>query len=268
MKKSIFVKLFLVLLFAFECAGFSSINAKSLIAGDEIGVVLLHGKGGDTRWVDPLGNSLRAARIHVLVPDMPWHRNRIYDKTFEDSFGEINAHLGKLRQKGATKAFVAGHSLGAVVAAGYAATFDDISGIILLAPGHFVSWSGFHANFKDDLARAEQMISAGNGDKKANFGDINMGKRDSRRVTAKIYHSWFSPNGPADFVVNMTRLKKDIAVLYVAGERDTTPKTKDRSYAFEGAPENVRNHFTVIPSDHLSTPADSAAVVVEWLRQF
>jgi 2',3'-cyclic-nucleotide 2'-phosphodiesterase (5'-nucleotidase family) len=47
----------------------------------------------------------------ALVPDMPWHRNRIYDKTFEDSLQEINAHVEKLIQKGAKKVFVAGHSL-------------------------------------------------------------------------------------------------------------------------------------------------------------
>jgi hypothetical protein len=121
------------------------------------------------------------------------------------------------------------------VAAGYGATHDNISGIILLAPGHFVSLSGFHANFKDDLARAEQMISEGNGDVKANFGDINMGRRDSRWVTAKIYHSWFAPNGPADFEVNMTRLKKDIAVLYI----EPVEKVSEKLFA-----ENVKKMAT------------------------
>jgi pimeloyl-ACP methyl ester carboxylesterase len=264
MKKLNLVKLFLVLLFTFACAGFNPINAQPL---NEIGVVLLHGKGGDTRWVDPLGNSLMAVKVQVLVPDMPWHRNRIYDKTFEDSLQEINAHVETLKKQGAKKVFVAGHSLGAVVAAGYGATHDNISGIILLAPGHFVSMSGFHANFKADLARAEQMISEGKGDVKANFGDSNMGRRDNRWVTAKIYHSWVAPNGPADFVVNMTRLKKNIAVLYVAGERDNIPGTKDRSYVFDRVPANKGNYFTIIPSDHLSVPADSAAVVIEWLRK-
>jgi hypothetical protein len=111
-------------------------------------------------------------------------------------------------------------------------------------------------------------MSAGKGDEKASFGDINMGKMENRYVAPRIYISWFSPDAPADFVTNMTRLKKDIAVLYIAGERDTTLKTKDRTYAFERAPENERNYFTIIPSDHLSVPANSTAVIINWLRQF
>jgi esterase/lipase len=268
MKKLKPVKLFLISLVLLGLATFNTADSQPLSAPNEIGIVLLHGKGGDTRWVDPLGKDLRKAGVRVADPDMAWHRNRIYDKTFEDSLQEINVHVNELKQKGAKKVFVAGHSLGAVVAAGYGAAFNDITGIILLAPGHFVSFSGFSSRFKDDLARAEQMMSAGKGDEKVSFGDINMGKTESRYITPRIYLSWFSPDGPADFVTNMTRLKKDIAVLYVAGERDTTLKTKDRSYAFERAPENERNYFTVIPSDHLSVPASSTAVVVNWLRQF
>jgi esterase/lipase len=219
-------------------AGCSSKSIKPIENGNILGVVLMHGKGGGTKWVDPLASNLRSTGVQVVTPAMPWHRRRIYDKTFEASMLEIQKHVRKLKSDGAISVFVAGHSLGAIAAAGYGARYEDIQGIILLAPGHFTDWGGFHGKFVGDLKKADSMIDSGQGDKKSRFGDINAGKTSTRYTTAKIYMSWFSPIGPAEFVSNMANLKGNIPVLYVAGSRDYIPQTQNREYAFDRAPEN------------------------------
>jgi len=248
-------------------AGWGS-DVRPLPNGKEIGIVLMHGKDGNTRYVDDLAGRLSSADIHVLTPDMPWHKKRIYDKTFEDSMKEINQYVEKLRAQGVKKVFVAGHSLGAVAAAGYGATFGDIDGIILLAPGHFTGFKGFRERFSNEVARAKAMIKEGKGDQAGRFGDINMGSTSDRYVSAEIYYSWFAPGGPADFASNMARLKNGMAVLYIAGEKDSTPGSRDKGYAFDKAPRNDKSLFFTVPSDHLSVPGDSDRIVLDWLRKF
>lgn len=246
--------------------GCNPANIKPIEGGNTLGVVLLHGKGGDTRWVNPLASNLRSAGVQVAVPDMPWHRNRIYDKSFDDSLAEISGYVGRLKANGAQKVFVAGHSLGAIAAAGYGARVGGIQGIILLAPGHFVGFHGFSRHFSGDLDKADAMIRSGKGNDRGNFGDINAGQRDTRYVSANIYRSWFSPRGPADFVENMSKLQEGVSVLYVAGSRDRIPQTQNSAYAFEGAPKNSSSRFVMVDADHLDVPARSGEVVVEWLR--
>ena len=255
-----------IVLFAALVTVSNSANSEPIDNGNVIGVVLMHGKGGGTKWVDPLASSLETAGVNVVTPNMPWHRNRIYDRTFEQSMSEINGYVEKLKTSGAKKVYVAGHSLGAVAAAGYAASYDDINGVILLAPGHFTAWPGFHRRFVDDLAKAESMIAAGKGSEKASFGDINAGKKTSRRLTAEIYRSWFSDAGPAEFVSNMKNVKGGIPILYVAGSRDRIPQTKNREYAFDLAPSNPDSRFMIIDASHLDVPRLADEVVIDWLR--
>ena len=40
---------------------------------------------------------------------------------------------------------------------------------------------------------------SGRGEEKAHFKDLNMGEPFTRYVSAKLYYSWFEPNGPASF---------------------------------------------------------------------
>lgn len=241
------------------------VRAESFKGANKIGIVLMQGKGGSTKWVDSLASSLESDDIQVVTPDMPWHRDRIYEKSFDASMLEIQGYVNELKAKGATKIFVAGHSLGAVASAGYGAQIGGIQGIILLAPGHFTNVNKFKRRFVEDLEKANKMIAAGEGSKVSEFADINNGSRMTRDVTADIYKSWFSPTGPAEFVTNMSNQKKGISILYIAGSEDRLPRTKDREYAFDKAPANDNNQFTIIDSGHLDVPDGSSDVVKQWL---
>ena len=53
------------------------------VAGPKLGLVLMHGKGGLTKLVDSLADSLRAAGVLVDTPLMSWSKHRIYDRDYE-----------------------------------------------------------------------------------------------------------------------------------------------------------------------------------------
>lgn len=255
--------LFIAAICAISC---SSPTVKPFIPNEKIGIVLLHGKGGDTRWVDPLASTLRSAGAQVLTPNMPWDKSRIYGKGFEESLLDIQRLVGQLRSAGANRIYVAGHSLGAIAAAGYGARIGDIQGIILLAPGHFTSQPDFERKFAEDVRKAEDLIASGKGDQVTVFNDISSGQSSTRYVSPNIYWSWFSPTGPADFVSNMSSLKDGVSVLYVAASRDGIPETKNQSYAFDKAPTNPKNKFVIISSSPLDVPRQSTEIVSDWLR--
>lgn len=255
----------LILIFWFITTGFFGSSVEPIKAGNKVGVVLMHGKGGTTKHVDSLASALRSAGVQVITPDMPWHQNRIFDKSFTDSMAEINSHVRQLKNKGAETIFVGGHSIGAIAAAGYASRYDDISGIVLLAPGHFVSMNGFNMKVADDIGKAQKLVNQGKGNTKTSLNDFNMGKKYRRKVTPEIYLSWFAFGGEADFPGNMSKLNDGIAVLYIGGTEDKIPGTQDKGYAFDKAPDTVHNTFTLIKSDHLDVPSKAKKNVASWI---
>src|SRR5690242_17289106 len=82
--------------------------------GETVGVVILHGKWGSPGgFVANLANDLGKEGFLVAAPEMPWSGKRLYDKGIAGAMIEIDAAVKTLRDKGAKRIFVAGHSLGA-----------------------------------------------------------------------------------------------------------------------------------------------------------
>jgi len=234
-------------------------------AKSSIGIVLMHGKDSFEGKMYPLSSSLESSDYTVVTPNMPWSKKRIYEKSYKDSILEISKIIHELKSDGIEKIYLAGHSMGAVVAAGYASLYDDIDGIILIAPGHFVGNVGMIKRTGKSVAKAKTMIDAGKADEKADFDDTNMGKMFTRYVEAGIFYSWFNPNGEVDFVTNMQNLKGNIPVLYIAASKDKIPRTKDRTYAYDGIPKNPKNKFVIIEATHLQAVGKSSNTIIEWL---
>ena len=89
---------------------------KSFSASNDVGVILMHGKGGtagERSSIGKLAESLESEGFIVLAPDMPWHELRIWDKSFDESMVEIDGYVAELKSKGAKKIVVGGQSLGA-----------------------------------------------------------------------------------------------------------------------------------------------------------
>ena len=204
---------------------------------NKIGIVLMHGKGGTTKWIDSLASNLESANLIISTPDMPWHRDRIYDKTFSESLLEIKKHVQNLKSQGANKIYIA---------------------------GHFTAWHAFNSTFKSDLDKANLMIANGSGNKISLFNDINGGTHYTRNVTANIYKSWFAPDKAA-FLFNIAALPTDIAILYIAGGADRHNETNSKHYAYNKAPHNQLNRYVTLNAKHLEVPNKSTNVILDWL---
>ncbi|MCI3951577.1 MAG: hypothetical protein K0R53_1074 [Burkholderiales bacterium] len=67
---------------------------------------------------------------------------------------EIDREVNALREKGAKLVVVAGQSLGANAALGYAASRERVGGIIALAPAHSPELHAFARRVGSDVRRA------------------------------------------------------------------------------------------------------------------
>jgi pimeloyl-ACP methyl ester carboxylesterase len=245
-----------------------TIIANPLKAEDKIGVLLMHGKWGTSLPNSPVGklaNSLEKKGFIVSAPDMPWSRERKYDKTFDESMMEIDRRVEELRKRGATKIVVGGHSMGANVALGYGARRDGLSGILAIAPGHVPEANEFQNQIDNDWKRAKEMVESGKGKQKDQFNDLNQGKKQKMEMRAEVYLSWFDPNGPAVIPVNAGNLKPGTPLLWIIGEKDQM-FDKGEDYAFSKAPLNPKNAYIVVKGGHKETPQKGESEIINWLN--
>jgi pimeloyl-ACP methyl ester carboxylesterase len=231
----------------------------------DIGIVLMHGKqGSPAAVINRLANRLASAGYRVSTPTMPWSRNRIYEKTVDDSMLEIDREGAMLRKEGARKMIIAGQSLGANAAIRYAATRKKIDGLIALAPGHSPESSRMRKLFADDVERAKEKIEEGNVRQAILFHDGNMGRRFQIYVRPDVYLSWMAPDGPAVMPKNAASIRTPIPILYVVGSLDPWATPKDR--VFDRAPFHPKSRFVTVSADHLGVPSASIEVALDWLK--
>ncbi|MDD5168933.1 MAG: alpha/beta fold hydrolase [Syntrophales bacterium] len=242
--------------------------AMATAADVKIGVVMLHGKAAypDHPAIAGLAGMMQRNGFIVTSPEMPYSKGRKYDKSYEDTLGEVDAAVDALKKQGAQKIFIAGHSLGANVALGYAARFP-VAGVLAIAPGHAPESANFRSVVGDSVERAKKMVKEGKGDEWAFFTDTNQGKETEIRITARNYLSWFDPGSNAVMPTNAAGLKPGTALLWVVGTHDGIYK-RGAAYVFDKAPANPRNRYVIVSADHMNTPAIASDDIIEWLKLF
>jgi pimeloyl-ACP methyl ester carboxylesterase len=233
-------------------------------ASDDLGVVLLHGKGGSPAgYIRELASALQGRGYLVSTPAMPWAKDRIYDASFEEAMAEIDREVDALRQKGAALIVVAGQSLGANAALGYAASRDRVGGIIALAPAHNPELQSFTRRVGSDVLRAKALVAAGKGKDKQVFPDLNQGQAMEVTATAEVYLSWFDPEGLAVMPRSAASIKMPTPLLFVIGSNDRTAPA--RNYIFDKAPAHPKSKFVTVTADHFTVPTAAIEEVVTWL---
>lgn len=239
--------------------------AGEAIPGAKIGVVLMHGKGGrPDLYIGGLRSGLESAGVLVDSRLMPWGEGRIYDKSYEDTMKEIDAAVARLKADGAKKIVVAGHSIGANAALGYAARRDGLSGVILISYGHVPGIPGFARKLVDSVEKARAMIKAGDGDDGASFYDHGQGEDRIVSGTGNIILSWMDPRGPATISANAPQVKPTVPVLCIDGASEPRKRCIQISYRL---PRNPMNFSTKVNAGHLGSPASSVGTVTNWLRE-
>jgi pimeloyl-ACP methyl ester carboxylesterase len=255
-------RFFAALLFFISCAG----NAT-----EPVGIVILHGKNpGGPNWqgMQSFAGKLDQAGIQVLEPEMPWSRRRYIDADFDSAMREIDGHVKALREKGAKRIVLAGHSMGCPAAMAYAARHGGVDALVLLAPGH-VPAAYFNrpqlAVVRESIEKARQMVECGEGNLGNQiFSDINQGTRLTVFTTAKTYLSYFDPTSDAEMSNTAPRIPANLPVLWVIGRSDPLFPA-GRAYVFDKLPANSRSRYLEVDANHLSTPAVASEQAVAWI---
>jgi pimeloyl-ACP methyl ester carboxylesterase len=161
---------------------------------------------------------------------------------------------------------VGGHSLGANAALGYGARREGLPGILAIAAGHTIDGDGFHNLIDYDYRRAKEMVAAGKGDEETGFKDVIQGIKSTKAMKAKVYLSWFDPEGPAPISKNAAILKPGTPLMWIIGERDRLMIKRSKEYASAKAPAHEKSAYVVIGDGHKATPTKGKKEIIAWLK--
>jgi esterase/lipase len=231
------------------------------IAGDRLGIVLLHGKQGLPVQLKPLADDLAAAGHLTERPLMCWSRTRIYDRTYLDCLSDIDQAATSLKQKGAAGIVVVGMSLGGNAAIAYGARRDGLTGIAALAPAPALEFIVNRPPIDKSLDVARGLIAAGQGERQQAFEDLNMGRAFEVRTSAEIFASFFG----ADAVMSDNAARLKAPLLIVTGTFDPTQRSVPNLFA--RAPPHPLNQYVTVNADHLDTPRAGRDAVLAWVKR-
>jgi pimeloyl-ACP methyl ester carboxylesterase len=240
-------------------------------AQERIGVLMLHGKNPgsnkDPNFGSMNGNFERQGWL-VAFPDMPWSRGRYLDGNLDKALAEIAGHVKGLRDQGATKIVIAGHSMGVPTGMAHAARAGDVDALVLLAPGHiplgYYTYPGLKA-VRDSIDEARALVAVGKGDANERFNDINQGRQQPMITTAKNFLSYFDPTSDAEMSVTAPRIPARIPVMTVIGEKDPL-FSNIKSYFVDKLPANPKNKYLEVSGGHLDTPRAANDAVIAWIK--
>lgn len=232
------------------------------------GIVIMHGKGGlPSGLVNPLAEGLRARGYHVANLEMPWSGKRHYDKDVAAAEQEVTAALNGLKNQGAKKLFVAGHSQGAVFALHYAGR-HPLDGLIIIAPGGDVSTRFYRQQVGASVSRARNLVESGKGNEPGGFDEFEGGRGNwTVNTTAAIYLAWFDPDGAMNQEKSSQALPKTLPVLHVAPTSDYPALLRAKQSMFNALPDHPLKRLHEPNADHRSAPAASVEEIVLWTAE-
>jgi pimeloyl-ACP methyl ester carboxylesterase len=232
----------------------------------QIGVLVVHGKqGAPDRDVVLLAQALRGRGFAVEVPIMPWARGRIYAASYGEALNYMDDRISALRGRGAGLIIIAGHSLGANAALGYAATHSRLDGLVLLAPGHFPENPRYQERVAPERAKALKLIAAGQGGRIARFQDVIQGHMIDVRATPAVFLVYTDPAGPAIMSRNAAAIRRPMPILLIQ-ENNPAVAAADQNI-FRQAPPDPLSRYLVSPASHVRVPNASVSQVLQWLEQ-
>ncbi len=233
-----------------------------------IGIVIMHGKGGSPAGhVASLAAALDAQGYQVANLEMPWSHDRSYDATVADAEAQVESALLALRNRGATRLFVAGHSLGGLFALHFGDT-HTVDGIIAIAPGGDAASPGLHERLGGSVARARQLVAEGKGNQRTRFPDFE-GSRGSYTVvcTPANYLSWFDPDGAMNEMMAVRRMNPQVPVLFIVPTGDHPALLASKQQLFGSLPPNPLTRLYEPAASHLDAPSASLHEIGRWMTE-
>jgi pimeloyl-ACP methyl ester carboxylesterase len=237
-------------------------------ATPEIGIVVMHGKGGSpTRLVTDLAAGLEERGYLVANLEMPWSKRRDYDVPVSVAEREVVAALDGLRARGARTLFVAGHSQGGLFAL-YFAGRQAVAGIVAIAPGANVANAIFRDKLGAAVAQARQLVAAGRGGERAQFLDYENAKGSYPvNATAADYLSWFDPEGAMNQTTAIGNIKPGTPVLYIVPTRDYPGMQRVKQTMFDALPRHPLTRLYEPDATHTGAPTASLDEIQRWTAE-
>lgn len=237
----------------------SASSAPGATAAPPLGIVLLHGKKGSPVYLGQTKAALRDRGYLVTTPEMCWSERRAYDRDRADCLGEIDAAVAELRQQGAARIVIAGHSLGGAAAIAYGASHDGLAGVIGFAAGD-AFWGP--PAMLPDIARAQRLVADGKGDAVDEFADIRIVGNAGMRTTAAHFLSFVALPATDLMPANAARLR--VPLLLVAGTGDRVTLQYD-TRTYDAVAPHPLNRFVSVDADHNGVLYAGKTAVLDWL---
>jgi pimeloyl-ACP methyl ester carboxylesterase len=198
---------------------------------------------------------------------MPWSARRNYPGPVAVAEQELAAALKAMRDKGAQKLFIAGHSFGGLFAMHFAGR-QDVDGVIAMAPGGNVGNRIFREKLGDSVERARQLVAAQKGNEPARLSDYE-GSRGLYPITTipAAYLSWYEPDGAMNQSRIVKAVKAQIPVLYIVPQNDYPGLLSVKQRMFDALPAHAHTRLYEPDANHLGAPAAARDEIVRWIMQ-
>lgn len=227
----------------------------------------MHGK-----WSSPNTPVLRLLEKRLLKenfqidkPIMAWSRHKKYDQSYYDVLKDLSDKIKKYKQQSnIQKIILMGHSIGANACFAYQAEYNDADAIVAITPGHYPEY--FIRNHRHEylIKKVEDKINKNLNKEIIKFEDINCHHKRTFELEAEIFYSYFNPQGLGNMSKSVSRIKKNIPVLYIEGATDHVKTGPD--HIFSKLPYHQHNRYKILKNNHTDTPEASKDLIVEWLN--
>ena len=229
-------------------------------------VLLLHGKWGmpQSPYLQPLVQKLEP-HCQVKLLEMPWSRNRLYDRPYADALTQMRQAVADFRQAGVQWVAVGGQSFGANATLAYLAQGGDADAALSLAPGHVPESFYKIADVRRSVDAAQQWFLAGQGDTLVEMTDINQGQRRSVKTTATALWSYFNPAGWGNMLLSAQAVAQPVPVFWAIGTLDPLHPSGSAEI-YQKLPVHPDSRYLVVPANHANTPEVAADALLAWVK--
>ncbi len=229
------------------------------------GVVLMHGKWGTPQspYLRPVAEKL-APHCKVILLEMPWSRDRLYDRPYPDALDQVRQAVQALRQSGIRWVAVGGQSFGANASLAYMSQIGDADALLPLAPGHVPEHFHQDPDIRRSVDEAWRLVAAGRGDQRVEMTDINQGQRRSIRTSAGALWSYFNPQGWGNMGLSARDSRKPVPVFWAIGTLDPLYGAASQAI-YQNLPAHPDSEYREVRASHANTPAAAADALVDWV---
>lgn len=229
------------------------------------GVVLMHGKWGmpQSPYLKPVVQKLEP-HCTVKLIEMPWSRNRMYDRPYADALVQIRQAVAELRQSGTQWIAVGGQSFGANAALAYTAQVGDADAVLPMAPGHVPENFYQVPEVRRSVAAARELLEAGQGETSVEMTDINQGQRRQVKLSAASLWSYFNPQGWGNMGLSAEAFRKPVPVFWAIGTLDPLYGAASEEI-YKKLPAHPDSRYLVVRANHASTPEVASDELLTWV---